>query len=304
MHPGRWGMTIKKRILAFVKEYLSRKTLGGFSPVPYRIPYSRFSKAVCDAVRDNRDEIGRKVIVPNEVHLYCSPEDREARRTFEDILISELRDELAAASHEWNSKITPDFFNLKLYTDSSLEAGECYADSFFRSPGEENHRAAPVKGETLLEPPECEAEGKEMNNVPESEMPEASCEKSFEPFIHDDYYKKTCKTWNPWKEGKAGCMVRVAGPGTSHSFLAPEGRWYIGRGKACQVILASTDKKISRRHVEVDVSAGAIRIRCLGLNGALINDRELTMDEWIHAQPGDSLFIGAYQLKLLKAKFA
>ena len=99
-------------------------------------------------------------------------------------------------------------------------------------------------------------------------------------------------------------MVKIAGPDKSVSHLVPAGRWYIGRGKVCQVVLECEDKKISRRHIEVDVTPEMIRLKCLGLNGALINDREMPPDEWINARPGYSLFIGQYELKLSKVKIA
>ncbi len=292
-------------VLKSAGRYVARVLSRHMTAAPHRISYSRLAKAVCDALRDNRDEIGRRVLLPNVVHLYCSPEDREIRKSFEDILIAELKEELAGRAREWDAEITPLFFRLELHTDESLRAGECYAGCFFDYGWAKRENKNPhPRGATLLdEDTPDDAPGPEQKvQVDPKPVPEGKTD--FQPLIHDDCLPRECRLWAPWKEGKAGCMVKVTGPNTSESLLAPGGRWYIGRGKLCQVVLESADKKISRRHIEVDVSSRAIRLKCLGLNGALINDREMPPDEWINALPGDSLFIGQYQLRLSRARIA
>ena len=298
-------MDLLHGLLANLRDYGARLLARRFAPVSNRISYIRLAKAVCAALRDNRDEIGRRVLLPNIVHLFCSPQDREARKSFEDILRAELKEELASRAHEWNQEITSGFFSLELHTDESLHPGECYADCYFdySRRGEELKEAVNPKA-TLAEETGIGGKSGAADRTTDAKRSDHIAKSDFQPLIHDDYYRRECRPWAPWKEGRAGCMVKITGPEKSVSHLVPGGRWYIGRGKVCQVILDSDDKKISRRHVEVDVTPDTIRLKCLGLNGALINDREMPPDEWINARPGDALFIGRYELKLSRVKIA
>ena len=77
--------------------------------------------------------------------------------------------------------------------------------------------------------------------------------------------------------------------------LAEKGRWVIGRGSDCDVLLPSDDA-VSRRHAEIAVRAGICLVRDLGsCNGTLLNGRRVTR---ARLRPGDVLELGETELRI------
>ena len=71
--------------------------------------------------------------------------------------------------------------------------------------------------------------------------------------------------------------------------LGERGRWVLGRGSACDILLGGDDA-VSRRHAEIAVRAGECLIRDLGsCNGTLVNGRSV---ERARVRRGDMLVLG------------
>ncbi len=61
---------------------------------PRRIPFEFILSVLIDAMKYNVDKIGRQIIIPQYLKLFLNPEDRKLRREYEDIVITELVNEL------------------------------------------------------------------------------------------------------------------------------------------------------------------------------------------------------------------
>jgi FHA domain len=77
--------------------------------------------------------------------------------------------------------------------------------------------------------------------------------------------------------------------------LADRGRWVLGRGLECDILLGGDDA-ISRRHAELAVRAGVCLIRDLdSCNGTLLNGRFV---ERARVTRGDIVVIGETELRV------
>jgi hypothetical protein len=78
--------------------------------------------------------------------------------------------------------------------------------------------------------------------------------------------------------------------------LAERGRWVLGRGSDCDLILGDDDDTVSRRHVEIAVRAGLCLIRDLdSCNGTLLNGRPVRR---ARLRRGDVLLIGETEIRV------
>ena len=88
--------------------------------------------------------------------------------------------------------------------------------------------------------------------------------------------------------------VRSLVVGTTEWPLAERGRWVVGRGSSCDVVLV--DDTVSRRHCEIAVRAGLCLVRDLGsCNGTLVNGR---LASRARLRPGDVLFLGETEVRV------
>ena len=73
------------------------------------------------------------------------------------------------------------------------------------------------------------------------------------------------------------------------------GRWTIGRGSACDFVLAGDDA-VSRRHAEIAVRAGLCLVRDLdSCNGTLLNGQSVRR---ARLRRGDLLLIGETEIRV------
>src|SRR3954470_16022802 len=83
--------------------------------------------------------------------------------------------------------------------------------------------------------------------------------------------------------------IRALVAGAHEWPLSEKGRWVLGRGSRCDLVLAGDDA-VSRRHAEVAVRAGECLIRDLGsCNGTLLNGEFV---DRARLRRGDVLVIG------------
>jgi pSer/pThr/pTyr-binding forkhead associated (FHA) protein len=81
--------------------------------------------------------------------------------------------------------------------------------------------------------------------------------------------------------------------------LPPRGTFVIGRGEACDLPLA--DRKLSRQHCAIEVSAGGCQVRDLGSrNGTKHNDRPLGQEP-VALAAGDLLILGLTRIRFIDA---
>ena len=77
--------------------------------------------------------------------------------------------------------------------------------------------------------------------------------------------------------------------------LAERGRWVLGRGSDCDLVLRADDA-VSRRHAEIAVRAGVCLVRDLGsCNGTLLNGRVIRRAQLLR---GDVLRVGETDVRV------
>lgn len=83
--------------------------------------------------------------------------------------------------------------------------------------------------------------------------------------------------------------------------LAGEGVWTVGRARDCDVCLAENDT-VSRRHAEISVSDGSMRVRDLeSTNGTFVNDDRLPPRTWRDVEPGQCVSFATARFEVEKA---
>jgi len=93
-------------------------------------------------------------------------------------------------------------------------------------------------------------------------------------------------------------LVAVTGPAAPQTFGLAEGTSAVGQGEGCDVTL--TDRYVSRRHCEIEVSPLDAVVRDLGSkNGTLVNGLPVT--EHV-LRPGDRITIGTTELVFSRAE--
>jgi hypothetical protein len=102
-------------------------------------------------------------------------------------------------------------------------------------------------------------------------------------------------TWDLPKLHLRRAPVRALVAGTHEWPLAEQGRWVLGRGSGCDILL-DHDDAISRRHAEIAVRAGQCLVRDLGsCNGTLVNGRSVKR---ARLRRGDVLEIGETEIRV------
>jgi hypothetical protein len=77
--------------------------------------------------------------------------------------------------------------------------------------------------------------------------------------------------------------------------LGERGRWVLGRGSSCDLVLGNDDA-VSRRHAEIAVRAGLCQVRDLdSCNGTLLNGRLVRR---ARLRRGDVLLIGETEIRV------
>jgi hypothetical protein len=89
--------------------------------------------------------------------------------------------------------------------------------------------------------------------------------------------------------------VRSLVAGETEWPLSERGRWVLGRGSGCDLVLGDDDA-VSRRHAEIAVRAGLCLVRDLdSCNGTLLNGRVVRR---ARLRRGDVLLIGETEIRV------
>ena len=92
-----------------------------------------------------------------------------------------------------------------------------------------------------------------------------------------------------------GAAVRSLVAGDRELPLSDRGRWVLGRGSGCDVLLDGDDA-VSRTHAEVAVRAGLCLVRDLdSANGTLLNGRSVRRTR---LRRGDVLVLGETEIRV------
>jgi FHA domain-containing protein len=89
--------------------------------------------------------------------------------------------------------------------------------------------------------------------------------------------------------------IRSLVAGETEWRLSDRGRWVLGRGSACDLVLGDDDA-VSRRHAEIAVRAGLCLVRDLdSCNGTLLNGRPVRR---ARLRRGDVLLVGETEIRV------
>jgi hypothetical protein len=101
--------------------------------------------------------------------------------------------------------------------------------------------------------------------------------------------------WDLPRRRRSGEEVRGLVAGEREWPLRAQGRWVLGRGAGCDILLAGDDS-VSRRHAEIAVRAGECRVRDLGsYNGTLLNGSPVAR---ARVKRGDVLTLGETEIRV------
>ena len=257
-----------------------------------KIPFSKISQKLRNAVKENIDEIGKKMLIPNRFKIFFSKFDRNMRRDIEDILISELEKELCNISKEWNNLNKEDFY-VEIQSDYDLKPGEFYIEcSLDRSVSKvrENKFSENVGSlqQTLIE------DDFDLENY---FNPLWSAERKFLPLISDDAIK-IIKETSFKKDKNRIYILKISYNGEEKYIDLEDGIYTVGRSERCDIYLKSPDHKISRRHIELIMEDNKIYVKSLGINGTYLNGENLELGKKRKIFIKDQIKIGDYIFEL------
>jgi len=278
---------------------LSNFDKGGFSK-SRKIPFSKISQKLKFAIEENIDEIGKKVVIPNRFKIFFSQFDRNMRCDVEDILKSELEEELYNISKEWNNRNIENFY-VEIQSDDYLKPGDFYIEcSLDRSISKmEKNKISEKVGslqQTLIE---NEFDPKDDYNR------SLNAERKFLPLISDDAIKIIQETKTSFNKDKNRIYILKISYNDEEKYIDFEnGVYTIGRSERCDICLKSTDHKISRRHIELIMENDKIFVMPLGIIGTYLNGEKLELGKKREIFIKDQIKIEDYtfELKLLVFK--
>lgn len=248
-----------------------------------RIPYRDISKKLKDAMKQNVDVVGRKIIIPSYYVIYFNAADRKIRIEVEEVLCEELKEELY---HEIR-KINPEFNKreliVKVKTDAALEDGQFRIDHHIKKPD------ASEKIEKVNSPVQSPAP---VDN--DMDYQQTVVEQSL-PKISDD--AQTVVVQKP--QAKALYTLLVDTGEEKKEIDISKNSITIGRSSKDDVTLQNPDFSISRSHVILDFRDGNYYLMPAGINGTFFNGMELELNKEIKIAAGDEIKIMNYCLKIL-----
>lgn len=259
-----------------------------------KIPFSEISQKLRDVVKENIDEIGKKMLIPNRFKIFFSKFDRNMRRDIEDILIGELEEELYNISKEWNNH-NKEYFFVEIQSDYDLKPGEFYIEcSMDRSVSKirENEFSENVGSlkQTLIE---------YDFDLEDGFNPLLGVERKFLPLISDDAIK-IIKETSFRKDRNRIYILKISYNDEERYIDLERGVYTVGRSERCDIYLKSPDHIISRRHIELIMEDNKIFVNPLGINGTYLNGVNLELGKRREIFIKDRIKIGdfIFELKL------
>jgi hypothetical protein len=265
---GAWG-----RVSDLEDDGPQRETEAG------PIPYKDISKAVKEVMKKNVDVVGRRILIPAYYVIHFSEGDRNARAEVEDVLCSELKDELFSEMRKINPEQNKRDIFIEIETDPDLANGQFRIDHRMKIPESSDNTVPTVK------PPAAEASR-------DSDFKPTVIEKVKEPHSGDE--QKTVIQ----RPGAFGFKIVIETDVEKKTLSFTKNLISIGRASQDDVVLESEDFSISRSHATLETRDGNFYITPAGINGTFLNDEELELKKERQVFPGDELRIMDYQLRI------
>ena len=247
-----------------------------------RIPYKVISKKLKDIMEQNVDVVGRRILIPNFYTIYFNESDRNMRLEVEDVMCSELKEELFHEMRKINPEQNKGDVVVSVNTDPAIEKGQFKVVHRMKKPSQEEERASLDKTaseilapsdendlqQTIVEAtPNFSATDEQQTIV---QMPESSV--LYKLLIHTD-------------------------DGTNEQLVTKE-MVTIGRSSQDDVILESPDFSISRAHATLEMRDDLYYLTPAGINGTFVNGEELELKKEVQVFPEDEIKIMNYKLTI------
>lgn len=249
-----------------------------------RIPYKEISKSLKELMKKNVDVVGRKILIPNYYAILFSQHDREMRAEVEDVLCSELRDELYPEMRKINPEQTKSTIVIEVQTDPGLEKGQFNIRFSMKKP------AATPEPKASPPPP---APPEHLPNT-ESDLKETIVEAP-ETFDADDMPTMV----QPPPAAPVQVKLKVESAGKTQEFVLDKATVVMGRASTDDVTLESADFSISRKHAVIELRDGQYFLTPNGVNGTLLNGEELELEKEVAVSPDDEIAIMDYKIKII-----
>lgn len=85
------------------------------------ISYKKIANALLETMESNIDEVGRELIVPHEFIIHLNPANIERRKSYEDVLVKELKEEIKSNAKRKDLYINPEKVTIQFLPDAGLE---------------------------------------------------------------------------------------------------------------------------------------------------------------------------------------
>lgn len=269
-----------RHLLYFLPFWAGHKSTGN------RIPFSLISRRLKEAISENIDEIGRRVLIPNTFKIYFGRFDRAQRINIEDILIKELEEELNSISKEWVSSDYTGKFSVEICEDDTLEQGKFYIECTLD------------RGMCMLEEEYGE---QEISHTLIEEHEEPACDSSlnasrkFLPFFSNEAVEAM---QNSGVEESKIYIARISYSGREKYFELKKDTNTIGRSERCDICLGCSDTAVSRRHIELEVKDERIILKPLGINGTYVNGEKVEIGKEREIYIQDVIKVGEYKIEI------
>jgi len=252
-----------------------------------RIPFDFIAGRLLQVLRSSRDEIGRKVVLPDTYHIVFSPEDRAYRKNVETVLKEELDAVAQKEIKKWRGILPSQRITLKIETDQELETGNFYIDCMYT---DKNNRVRDVQI--------CRETASGVREMSETRVPPPGA-----PEMKNGTFVQTLL--NPAHKAGGGSSaplllysMTVEDHGNSRTFYLNEGEYVIGRGRAADIQLDRQDVKLSRSHIILRIREEGMTLRMVGKNGGKINSEYVQPGVECFANSGDKIHIGGTVITL------
>lgn len=270
-------MSLKKKL----KEGLKRLTLlddddkaikkdGEFRKIPYAV----LSKKIIETMKNNKDEIGRVIIVPNHYVIYLSQKDRDSRKEVEALLIEELKEELFHHSQEFDPQKEKEDIGIEIRTDASLPVGNVKIDCYMKrdiAPAPKEEVAFANEDRTILE---------QQDVAEKMEAPEPG-KTIIRPVETTELYQ-----------------LIVIHDKNTETHRIKKANLTIGRGSKVDIRVLGTEF-ISREHAKLVYRDDELYLIPLGANGALKDGEKLPLNQEFQLKTGDQFQIEDFSFKVI-----
>ncbi|MFQ5649889.1 MAG: FhaA domain-containing protein [bacterium] len=250
-----------------------------------RIPYKEISKKLKELMKKNVDVVGRKILIPNYYVVRFSKYDREMRKEVEDVLCSELTEELYPEMRKINPEQSRNAIVIEVETDPGLVKGQFSIDYRMKKP-------EPQQRDETKETPEAAP----PLPLPDTEMDLKETVTEDPETFDADEHPTVVQTAEPVVQIK----LSIDSGQEVQEVTFEKDRITIGRASHDDVVLESQDFSVSRGHAAIELRDGSYFLLPTGVNGTLLNGQELELQKEVPISPADEIKIVNYTMKILE----